>query len=1262
MPSGTALNNKGSNVKPLLRNSFLWKLVLLLAAIILFVLSYIFNTIYTNNTSVETERQNAEEYVTGKQDDFNSFLEDTSLLVKLINNTESEIEFKAIVKKSYGIFLYTVDNWGTLSLNFWSSQLVLPPSGTYAMGEFETYQKMPNGFYVVVKKFVQAGDYTVVAYAMIPIQSNFFLEAANLPDRFFFSKTADKRVILSGHNAETSFPVKSLSGKPLFYLAKKETGSVTYNSGLTLILRLGGIAFLLLFIHLLAESIARRKKVWLAIAFLGVMLLTIRVATYLFPALLNLRQFELFDPTIYGSNIVQRTLGDLLFNSIFFCWFVLFTWSKVSHIELIGNRLPVWLRWIVGIVSLCMLIYSTFIISSVIRSIVADSKISFDVTDFSSLTIYTAVGFLVLACLSLSYYYFTQLLFRVIFPLFKSNTWPIYFAIGFAGLVYLTVKSGDPAVLFYIPVLAWLLIYALLVNRRGLIFHNLRINIAGILFWIFVFSVSIAVIMLSENQSAEFSRRKLYAEKMGDQTDPTTERLMSIAIAYLDSNFLSNNYYRLKDSIASRFVKDSILAKSDIEKYNTRLYVYDSLNRPLFNEDPTSYETLNSILNMQAKPTTQTPDLYYYANSFDKFTYIAKKPIKDTNNVQMGSFFILSSLKKYSGDALFPVLFKEYKRNDPENSTIYSYAIYNNKQLANRSDKYPFPIKLTDQQIPKEQIKRINNEDYDELWYRASNEKIVVLARKRDTVIESITLFSWIFCSFLLLISLVQLISLILKTGYNWKGFRQLFQTNIRTQVHNTIIFISIFSFVIIGIATISFFINRYNRTNKDKLSRAMVIMTNEMQKKNMEHKMFDDVLPIYDSASNQGLQKLVNDMSDIHGVDVNVYDLNGDLKVSSAPTFYDKGVLSKKINPTAFYHINRLSQVEWVQDETIGDFTYLSIYAPVRDEKDGKVYAYLSIPYFSSQQELNQEISNFIVTVINLNAFIFLIAGLIALFITNRITRSFSIISAKMKDVNLGRMNEAIVWNRNDEIGELVQEYNKMVGKLEESAAALAKTEREGAWREMARQVAHEIKNPLTPMKLSIQYLQKAIDGNHPNVKELSGNVAHTLVEQIDHLSKIAADFSQFANIGNINAEKFDLHEVIRSLKDLYQSDENVQFIWEPVHSELMVEADKTQMNRLFTNLFANAVEASNGHCRIEVKEEIADGSVRINVKDFGEGIAPEMQSRIFIPNFTTKTSGTGLGLAMCKGIVEQAKGKIWFETEKGKGTTFHVELPTAN
>lgn len=1249
-------------MKPLLRNNFFWKLGLLATTVVLFALSYVFNTIYTDRTSVGVERRNAEKYLHKGQRDFDQFLQDTSFVLKLVRNIESEKEFESVTKKTYGIYLYSVSDAGTLSLNFWNSQLILPPPETYSYGDFENYMELANGGYLVIKRSIQVREHTIVAYAMIPVKSNYFLNTQYLPDHLFFSKTADLRVTIT-EEAVTEFPVTSLNGKTLFYLDKMESGALPYNSRLTLILRLSGLVVLLLFIHSLAESLARRRKTWLGIVFLGVSLIALRMITYLFPTILNLRQFELFDPTIYGSNIIQRSLGDLLFNSVFFCWFVLFAWSKIQHMDTIGNRLPLWLRWTTGIISLCLLIYSTFILSSVIRSIVSDSKISFDVTDFFSLNAYSVVGFFVLACLSLSYYYFTQILFRIIFPLFKENTWPIYFAIGFAGLVYLTVRSGDPTVLFYIPVLAWLLLYTWLVNRRGWIIYNIRINIAGILFWIFVFSVSISLIMLTENKEKEWDRREYYATKLAEHRDPASETLMSIAIKYLDNDFLTDNFYRFKDSVTGKYVKDSIIAinyKGYRDKYDTRLYIYDSLGRPLYNDDGTSYETLNSIVSVQAKPTS-TPGLFKYETGFDKFNYITERVVTDTAGNKMGSFFLISSPKSYSSDAIFPVLFKQYAKNDPENSPIYSYAVYNQKKLVSRSDKYPFPIRLTDKQTPKDEFIKVSNGDYDELWYRAGNEKVVVMARKRNTLIESITLFSYIFCSFLFLITLVQLISFILKTGYNWKGFRKLLQLNIRSQVHSTFIFVSIFSFVIIGVATISFFITRYNRTNSDKLSRTMKIMVKEMENKIAEHKTFDDVIMLYDSVTNHRLRQLADDVSDIHGVDVNIYDLDGNLQVSSEPTVYEKGILSKKIDPTAFYHLNRLNQVEWVQDERIADFAYLSVYAPVMDNETRNVYAYLSIPYFTSEQELNQEISNFIVTIINLNAFIFLIAGLIALFITNRITRSFSLISDKMKEVNLAKVNEEIVWNRDDEIGELVKEYNKMVNKLEQSAALLAKNEREGAWREMARQVAHEIKNPLTPMKLSIQYLQKSIDSNQPNVKELSGSVASTLVEQIDHLSKIAADFSQFANIGITQAEKFDLHDILGSLKELYQPNENVEFEWYPVHSELMIEADKTQMNRLFTNLFTNAVEAGNSHTKIEVTEELFDTSVRINVKDHGEGIPPEVQPKIFMPNFTTKSSGTGLGLAMCKGIIEQAKGKIWFETEKGKGTVFHVELPLA-
>jgi signal transduction histidine kinase len=1235
---------------------------ILMLAILLFIFSFFLNKLYQSRTTVAQDVLLIEKYIGDHQKDFNNFCADTSLIYRLLGQGESLTEFNQLTKKKYDIFIYSLDEFGNTVLRFWNNQLVLPPPDLISKADGEYFSKESNGQYCIIKKTLidttKAGKY--ILFAVIPIRSEFFITTDYLPQKFYHSNSAEKRIKIS--QFVTDFPVKSESGKILFYLDNKISVSVPNNNRLTILLRFSGLVLLALFIHFFAESISEKNGKWKAIGILTLILVSIRLITYYFPSLLNLRQFELFDPLIYGSNIIQRSLGDLLINAVLFCWIVLFAWSKLRYIDNPTTRFSDRIRYLSGILSLFFLIISTFVLATVIRSLVADSKISFDVTNFFSLSHYTVIGFFVLACLSLSYYYFSQLLFRLIFPLLNGRGYLIYFAIGFVGLIYLTFRYGNPQVLFYLPVLGWLLGYTWMVNRKGFIFNRLRVNITGVVFWISVFSISITAIMFSQNRNVEWEKRKLIADKLALQTDPSSEMLMSITIKYLDNDFLLENFSRFTDKDKSTKIRDSIIKDGysvSLNKYDTRLYIYDSVNRPLYNEDPLTYESLNTILNVQAKPTN-TDGLYYYETSFDKFNYITRRDVTDSSNRKIGSFFIVSNFKNYSRDALFPELFRQFKETEPENLPIYSNAVYDSLKLHSPPGNYPFSIWLTAKEVPKSEFENRSNGDFDELWYRASNDKVVVIARKKQTTIETITLFSYIFCSFLLLVTFVQLISFILKTGISRKSLRKLFQFNIRSQVHSTIIFISIFSFLVIGAATISFFITRNRQNNSEKLSRTMKIMVNEMQKKLADHNTFDDVIKIYDSVSNTALQKLVIDISEIHGVDVNVYDLEGNLQVSSEANVYLKGVLSKKIDPIAFYHLDRLRQVQHEQEERIGNFTYLSIYSPVRD-KNGKVYAYINIPYFTSKPELRQEISNFLVTIINLNAFIFLIAGLIALFIANRITNSFSIISDKMKEVNLGKKNEQIVWNRNDEIGELVLEYNKMVEKLGESATALAKSEREGAWREMARQVAHEIKNPLTPMKLSIQYLQKAINNNQPNVKELSGSVAKTLVEQIDHLSKIAADFSQFANIGTTNITSFDLHDVLSSLKELFSADENIQFNWQQLDGSLMIMADKTQMNRLFTNLITNAIEACKGNviCRIQIKESLFNDNIRISIKDNGEGIEPEMAERIFIPNFTTKSSGTGLGLAMCQGIVEQAKGSIWFETENGKGTIFHVELP---
>ncbi len=1247
-----------------LRNILMRSRSLLILALLLFALSLLFQQYFSPQTGIGNDRKNIEAYLHKQQQGFYDLMTDTFLLQKLVQRTESLEDFKSVQDLSFGVYIYAETINNDYQMVFWNNKLVIPEQETFNLPDSVYFQSLANGDYVAIKKSASLPGMTnrLMIFGMMPVKFQYYIETDYTHQTFAFSKNMNDRLRIT--NEVTAHPVKSLEGEVLFYLDQRATGNISSRDNITMAFRLSALILLLMYFHFTAEKLVKKKGPWSGIIFLTLALIILRLLIYLFPTLFNLRQFELFDPKIYGSTNVLNSLGDLLINSLLFCWIVVFAWSRLGSDE-VEKKYHAASRWAIGIFALLSLVISTFILAGIIRSMIADSKISFDVTDFFSLSIYSVVGFAVLASLSLGYYYFTQFLFRFIIPAFAGMKVLIYFAIAVLGLLYNSFLSPVNLVQFNVPVLLWLVAYTWLLSQHNFVINHFRVNIAGILFWIFIFSLSISIIILTENRVKELKSRQVMAEKIAMENDPANEKQINVALTYIDNDFLLDNFDRFRDPYSNTILKDSIINFSYEgyrDRYRTRLYVFDQNFQPLYNEDPSSFETLNNIVQVQAR-ATNVPDLYYYETAVDQFTYITRRHIRDTNDEMVGTFFIISTPKNYGTDILAPELFRRMNQTDPESSTIYSTAIYNRQVLVSPSNKYPFPIYLKDNEIPKSAFSQVVNGDFNELWYRGGNDKIVIIARKSNSFLETITLFSYIFCAFLFMVSIFQLASMILKTLVDRRSLKDIWQMNIRTQVHSTIIFVSVLSFTIIGIATISFFISRFNRNNSEKLSRTMRIMVNQMEEQVARYPVLDDVVKMYDSLSNDDLQTTIEGVAQIHDVEVNLYDLDGNMVLTSTDNIYRKGVLSSKMHPEAYYHLNRLRQIRHIQNEEVANLSYLSIYAPVR-KKNGEAVAYLNIPYFTTLRDLNQEISNFLVTIINLNAFIFLIAGVVALFITNRITRSFLLISDKMREVNLNQTNEEIKWPRNDEIGVLVKEYNKMVAKLEYSAQALAKSEREGAWREMAQQVAHEIKNPLTPMKLSIQYLQKSIDNNQDNVKDLANRVTETLVEQIDHLSKIAADFAQFANIGNTKMERIDLHEVIDSLKDLYKTNPAINISWYPVQQNSMVIADRTQMNRLFTNLLSNAADACDGKndCRIEITETRSNGQVQINITDNGEGIPPEMQHKIFTPNFTTKSSGTGLGLAMCKSIVEQAHGHIWFETEQGNGTTFHVVLPVAN
>jgi signal transduction histidine kinase len=1234
----------------------------LVASAWLFTISFIIDNYWSGNSTSKTVEKVIQNDIRAKQKKIEDLYKNTALLDKIIDSSYDEKQLNELVDKKYFFFIYRISPFNPSLPVFWNTQIILPGAGILDEPDHTWFQKLINGWYVVSKKTYENKKgliYQIVA--LIPVKWNYYVENKYLHNSFEALSNIENGYDVS--LTPTNRPIDDIHGNKLFYIKQVKENIVLHDNDFSLWLRILAAVLILFFIHNLAKFYYEKKGFWYSFIILIVPVLLLRIASYYLPIPLNFRQLELFDPSIYASNFILPSLGDLLINSFLFIWIVLyiryyFRYDPVKFNFKTNSKKYVF----IALISLLM-IAITFICGNIVRSLVSDSQISFDVINFFTLNIYSVIGFIVLSCVSTGFFFLIQIFFQPVKSI-QLKWFDIYLVIAIMGLVFLTFRLHSPHASFNFCLLLWLLFFLFLLDKPFLSLHAYNLISSRFIFWLFFFSVSITAAIVIQNRKKELEERKHFAENLANKADPAGEVMMNIILTDFRNENLYRIFNRFRQPYENKILKDSLINENFtgyLNKYDTRIYTFDANELPLYNEDSTNFNSLNTIVQTQGKPTA-IPGLYYYDISYDRFNYISKKEITDSLGFIEGYFFIVSKPKKYKSDALYPELFSKGNANSIESSSVYAFAIYNNRQLNTSNNDYPFPTTIDPSSFTYNEFRTIDKDGYEELWYRPNEDKVIVIARQDKLFIESITLFAYLFCSFLVITIIFNVLNKLVGGKIMSGDLKNFLQFTIRNQVHGTIITISIFSFLIIGITTILFFISRYHSNNREKLSRTINVMENEIRNSIDTISLPDTRIVNFDSLPNSKLEEIINQVAGIHAADINLYDLDGDLKVSSLPLPYKKGIVSEKMDPIAFFHLNKLKDVQFFQEQKIGTLEYLSNYVPVRNEK-GKEYAYLNIPYFESQNNLEDEISNFLVTIINLNAFIFLVAGIIALFITNRITRSFSLISNKMKEVNLEKTNEEIVWTRKDEIGELVNEYNKMVKKLDVSAQLLAKSEREGAWREMARQVAHEIKNPLTPMKLNLQYLQMAIDNNSAEVKNISLYVAGILLEQIEHLSQIASDFAQFANIGTAKNQLFDINKTLLNVATLYSTDEKIQLHTDLYPYEIIIEADKTQINRLFTNLVQNAVQSVPEERRaiIHIESKLSEKYVTVSIKDNGSGIPQKMYSKIFTPNFTTKTSGTGLGLAMCKGIVEKLNGKIWFETKEGEWTIFFVELPVA-
>lgn len=1183
---------------------------------------------------------------------FKKLLSDEETLNSIFNNSLTESNVSRLTELSFRLYAYNAD-----TLLFWNNNKILADcAAPHDMPEGMLYND--RGFYIkkCVTVTANKNNRLVVLFPILisyPIENNYLRSRFVAADYIPVTNTRILTKPLIGSNT-----VRTLDKRSTFYLLfDKSSIQPWIPDEPMLILLLAAVLCSITWIHLSTIALTRRRSFLFGFIITLTIIIVLRGITYRFGLPFNLNSLPVFSPLLYASSNFLRSLGDLLLNAICFLWIIVFVLRHVpiDYLKRIQLKQP--FKIILALLfSFAIILYAHWFIN-IISSIVLDSNISFDVSHFYSINSYTILGLFTIGIITGASCLFIYIL-NVQLSAVISDKWVKLLSVAGFGLIVILSKGKIRTEPVSYLLLLWLLIFLSLLDIKSLLKINDPLAPRMIFWGVFICSFC-TVILQYFNHIREQETRKRFAEQLAEQRDDVTEYTFKGISQEIQHDKILKNFLQFptpdrRRAINERF--DALFLGGQLNKYQSKLSFFDKYGRPLYNSDTSGYRTL--IRQLQNTEPVADSTLFYKDNAQEGHYYLVNIPIfEDEEKKYLAGFvFIDFALKPTTSESVYPELLQPGKIKSDENTSGYGYGIYVNHKLITQTSDVSFPIYLSD--TLKHAYTFYEWENSSELWYKADKSKVIIVAYYHRVWLESITLFSYLFGIQMLVVVIITVYRHYL-SYFKKQSDDKLINLTLRRRIHFSMLAIVLLSFFITGIVTIVFFNYQYKQSARIKLQSAIQNIDRSVVQYLKAENGLDDQKEFNRITNSTRFRYFISTLANAQKVDINIYNANGLLNVTSQENIYDKSLLARIIRPDAYNLLYSQGRSSVLQNEHIGALSYLSSYVPLRDE-DGVTMGYINVPFFSSERELKLQISNILVALINLYAFIFLLSGVVTIFITRWLTRTFNVMISRFERISLSS-NELIEWPYDDEIGLLIREYNKMVRKVEDSAVRMAQTEREMAWREMARQVAHEIKNPLTPMKLNIQHLQQALRNNNTNVTELAKRVSDSLIEQIDNLAYIASEFSNFAKMPEAKPEEIELNDLLNKAVELYLNEENTKVNLQKSDQPLYVYADKSQLVRVFSNLLQNAVQAipegRAGNVQVSISREGDDAF--ISVADNGNGISEEIIERIFQPYFTTKTSGTGLGLAMTKKIIEFWKGAIWFETKQGEGTTFYIRFP---
>ena len=949
-----------------------------------------------------------------------------------------------------------------------------------------------------------------------------------------------------------------------------------------------------------------RKHTWRTFWFALATLLGVRLMAFYYVAK-GYATGALFSPVLYADTSLFNSLGSLLFNNIVVAFAFYALFVMRYRIHKKMERRPPAHRFAVVAALIVAALALAGYIHFVVRSLLRNSSIVMEPYRLSDIGLYAILSYLTFAML------FLALLYQI---------YMIVMLIRRDARVNLFSWSN---IVLYVVAISFYCVCAMSVYGLAREYESNRVNTSKL--------------AIERDLSLEMFLCDVEPEI---QRDPFFSVLTSV----------NGGAELIKNRLMERYLYNDV-----VRNYNITLSTCSPNNLITLGQgtEPVGcfafYENLIKEYGVSLAPGS---NIYYLHDYNGLASYLGMFTYFDPESYEVSRLFVeLES--RYKNDVLVNPLDAVTTSSGTAASLPrrYSYARYSDDRLVAYGGSYIYPVRPpTGYEVG---YTMVNKNGYVHFVNRLSEEDITVISRSRRPFFPHVVSLSYLalFYGFFLLLF-----------TRRWRKDKlfNLPKHSLKRKITLLITFTMVFALGTMGIGSVVFVM----RLNRENLREAMDGLMSSAQTSLAEPCKY---AMRYNELNTPELFNAMEEFNRITRSDLNLYNVHGELIRSTKPELFDQFLVGKRMNNKAFRQIVKHRQLRYADLETIAGVRFYSIYEPVFNG-DGTMVAIVNVPYFNRSQDVSNATASTISAVINIYLILLLAAIVLGAIISNSLSRPLVEIKERIDRLALTGNRRIRYRNSKDELGVLIDSYNKMVEDLEESTRQLAQNEREQAWKEMARQIAHEIKNPLTPMKLSIQYLMKMKEAGVPGWEEKLESVSKSLLEQIDTLSQTATEFSSFARFFSEEITRVDLDALIAEQKEFFDNREDlaVEYV-RPEAGKAFVDARRSQLARVLVNLITNSVQAidsvgmSDGRIRVSLSPaRMGEGDGwQIDVEDNGPGVSEEDLPKLFTPNFTTKKTGTGLGLAICRSIIEQSQGTIGYSCSDLGGAKFTIVLPAA-